>query len=126
MKWVLRFFSLAMIVGGIFMGYYAGTELETVTNSFQWELAVAWWFIGLVAGALFFTLEMVLSHLKPAENPNTEKTKRNMEKNKINIKDKLIIKKNKLDIDKNKVYPASFGPKKIGFTKREPPETKTM
>lgn len=134
MKWVVRAFAVAMVAGGIFMGYYAGIELVAVTGSFQWELAVAWWFIGLVAGALFLTLDSVLSHLQPPESPNTEKTKRNMNNIKMNIMDMLAIHKNDknnrsttmLSMEKNKVYPVNFGTKRIGFTKREPSKSKTM
>ncbi|WP_374020215.1 hypothetical protein ABU162_11650 [Paenibacillus thiaminolyticus] len=154
MKWVVRAFAVAMVAGGTFMGYYAGTELVAVTGLFHWELAVAWWFIGFVGGALFLTLDIVLSHLPPAEHSNITKTERNTEKNKMIIidrltrnKDKLNIIKHKVNINKNKVNinknkvninknkgnmekkkmdPENFEAKRIGFTKREPPNSKTM
>ncbi|RJG25929.1 hypothetical protein [Paenibacillus thiaminolyticus] len=140
MKWVVRAFAVAMVAGGIFMGYYAGTELVAVTGLFQWDLAVAWWFIGFVGGTLFLTLDIVLSHLPPAEHSNITKTERNTEKSKMtNIdrltrnKDRLNINKHKVNINNNKVNmekkkmdPENFEAKRIGFTKREPPNSKTM
>ncbi|MBG9791635.1 hypothetical protein ABD76_03555 [Paenibacillus dendritiformis] len=126
MKWVRRAFALAMVAGGILMGCYAGTELAAVTGSFQWELAVAWWFIGLLAGALLLTLDIVLSHLQPVESPSTEKAKRSMEKIIIILKDLLNINKDKVIMENKKVYPVHFGTKRRGFTKRESPKSKTM
>lgn len=126
MKWVRRSFALGMVAGGIFMGYYAGTELVAVTGSFQWELAVAWWFIGLMAGALFLTLDIVLIRLQPAESLNTEQAERGMEKNKRHLKDLLHINKNKVLTEERKVYPIPLGAKRIGFSKRDPQKSKTM
>ncbi|MGG4393507.1 hypothetical protein ABEX25_04205 [Paenibacillus thiaminolyticus] len=122
MKSVVRAFAVAMVAGGIFMGYYAGTEFVAVTGLVQWELAVAWWFIGFVGGALFFTLDIVLSHLQPAEHPNITKTERITENNKMTI----IDRHNKATMEKKKLYPENFEAKTIGFTKREPPKSKTM